>query len=137
MRADFLNNAGFFIIPKHIWESIPRDQWATDPGSTGQDPSRVVGTGPFKFESWTQGQEIHLVRNDQFSPRPVWIKDVVLRIFADSEGPAERVPDHGELDDNGLGAGAGRHGQGRSPVHGQGLPISRLHLLRVQSRTRT
>ena len=101
VRADFLNNAGFIIIPKHIWESIPRDQWATDPGSTGQDPSRVVGTGPFKFESWTQGQEIHLVRNDQYTPRPAWIKDIVLRIFADTEAQLNAFLT-GELDDNGL-----------------------------------
>jgi peptide/nickel transport system substrate-binding protein len=101
VRADFLNNAGFIIIPKHIWESIPRDQWATDPGSTGQDPSRVVGTGPFKFESWTQGQEIHLVRNEQYTPRPAWIKDIVLRIFADTEAQLNAFLT-GELDDNGL-----------------------------------
>ena len=68
VRADFLNRAGFYILPKHVWESIPRDQWATDPGSTGQDPSRVVGTGPFTFESWTQGQEIRLLRNEQYTP---------------------------------------------------------------------
>jgi peptide/nickel transport system substrate-binding protein len=101
VRADFLNNAGFFIIPKHIWESIPRDQWATDPGSTGQDPSRVVGTGPFTFESWTQGQEIRLVRNEQYTPRPVWIKDIVIRIYADGEAQLNAFLT-GELDDIGL-----------------------------------
>jgi peptide/nickel transport system substrate-binding protein len=85
VRADFLNNAGFYIIPKHIWESIPRDQWATDPGSTGQDPARVIGTGPFIFESWAQGQEIRLVRNDQFTPFAPWTSEIIIRIFADGE----------------------------------------------------
>jgi peptide/nickel transport system substrate-binding protein len=75
------------VIPKHIWESIPRDQWASDPASTGQDPSRIVGTGPFKLDSWTQGQEIRLVRNeDYYDPagKPN-IKEVIYRIFPDSE----------------------------------------------------
>jgi peptide/nickel transport system substrate-binding protein len=74
-------------VPKHIWESIPKDQWATDPGSTGQDPSRVVGTGPFKFEAWTQGQEIRLVRNDDYydpAGKPN-VKELIYRIFPDSE----------------------------------------------------
>ena len=38
------------IMPKHIWENVPHDQWKDDPGSTGADASRVVGTGPFKFQ---------------------------------------------------------------------------------------
>jgi peptide/nickel transport system substrate-binding protein len=38
-------------MPKHIWQDVPYADWKTDPGSTGDDPSRVVGTGPFKFVS--------------------------------------------------------------------------------------
>ena len=37
------------IMPKHLWENVPLADWKTDPGSTGEDPSRVIGTGPFKF----------------------------------------------------------------------------------------
>jgi peptide/nickel transport system substrate-binding protein len=85
IKADFLNSASFFIIPKHIWEPIPIEQWVNDPGSTGQDPARVVGTGPFTFQSWTQGQEIRLARFDGYTPRPVWLKEMVFRIFTDTE----------------------------------------------------
>jgi peptide/nickel transport system substrate-binding protein len=75
------------VIPKHIWESIPRDQWATDPASTGQDPSRIVGSGTFKLESWTQGQEIKLVRNDAYyDPNAMpKVKELIYRVFPDSE----------------------------------------------------
>lgn len=61
----FLYNApaSVFIIPKHIWESIPVEQWSFDGGSTGQDLSRVVGTGPFLFKSWEQGQRVTLEKN--------------------------------------------------------------------------
>ena len=101
IRADFLNNAGFYIIAKHIWDGIPRDQWATDPGSTGQDPSRVVGTGPFKFASWTQGQEIKLTRNDHYTPFAPWTKDITIRIFSDSEAQLNAFLT-GDIDDIGL-----------------------------------
>ena len=27
-----------FIIPKHIWGSVPHADWGTDPGATGSNP---------------------------------------------------------------------------------------------------
>src|SRR5919106_1603396 len=52
--ATFLYDVPFSvtIMPKHIWESVPPAEWPNDSGSTGQDPARVVGTGPFKFQQW-------------------------------------------------------------------------------------
>jgi peptide/nickel transport system substrate-binding protein len=52
----FHGNAYCPIVAKHIWENVPHDQWAADGGSNGSDPSRVVGTGPFKFESTSEGE---------------------------------------------------------------------------------
>ena len=49
-----------FIIPKHIWENVPLADWRTDPGATGTDPSRVIGSGPFKFQEWRQGESVTL-----------------------------------------------------------------------------
>src|SRR5262249_10816839 len=74
-----------FIVPKHLWENVPYDQWATDPGSTGEDPSRVIGTGPFKFDTWQQGQEIRLVRNDDYYDLKPSYKEYVIREFPDAE----------------------------------------------------
>jgi len=103
IRADFLIAVGFStsIIKKSIWENVPRTDWATDPGSTGQDPSRVVGTGPFKFESWQQGQEIKLTRNDLYTPAPAYLKEITIRIFADHEAEFNAFLT-GDLDDIGL-----------------------------------
>jgi peptide/nickel transport system substrate-binding protein len=46
----FHGNSYCPIVAKHIWEGVAHDQWVNDPGSTGADASRVVGTGPFKFQ---------------------------------------------------------------------------------------
>jgi len=56
----------FAILPEHIWGSVPAADWPTDPGATGQDPSRVVGTGPFKFVEWVPADHVTMVRNDAY-----------------------------------------------------------------------
>jgi peptide/nickel transport system substrate-binding protein len=67
INADFLLDACVYgIMPKHIWENVPLDQWKTDGGSTGQDPARVVGTGPFKFKEWIQGDHVTLEKNPDY-----------------------------------------------------------------------
>lgn len=90
-----------FILPKHIWGNVPHDKFATDPGSTGEDPSRVVGTGPFKFEKWSQGQEIRLTRNEDYYDVKPAFKEYVFRIFPDSESQFNAFL-NGEIDVVGL-----------------------------------
>lgn len=52
----FFGNVFAYPMPTHIWGNVPHDQWKTDAGSTGTDPSRVVGTGPFRFQSLSEGE---------------------------------------------------------------------------------
>jgi peptide/nickel transport system substrate-binding protein len=72
----FLGNAYAPIMPKHIWESVPFDQWAADPGSTGDDPTRVVGSGPLKFDSRDQGAgtTTFVANTEYWDGPPVWEK---------------------------------------------------------------
>lgn len=58
--------AQFGIMAKHIWENVAPGDWPGDAGTTGQDPTRVVGTGPFKFVEWTQGSNVTLERNADY-----------------------------------------------------------------------
>jgi peptide/nickel transport system substrate-binding protein len=81
------NTAGQFqIVPKHIWEGVPFGEWNSDPGSTGQDPSRVIGSGPFKFVEWALGDHVSLTKHAEYWDQenlPV-IDEYTYRVVADA-----------------------------------------------------
>jgi len=85
--VSFLFNGpgGVFIVPKHIWESVDVSAWSFDGGSTGQDPSRVVGTGPFTFKEWVQGEHVTVVRNDSYYDVVPNIDTLTLAVQPDAE----------------------------------------------------
>jgi peptide/nickel transport system substrate-binding protein len=99
--ATFLYDVPFSVtvMPKHIWENVPPAEWPNDPGSTGQDPARVVGTGPFKFQQWLQGDNVTLVRNDQYyDPRAIPVIDeLIMRVLPDPATEVEALK-AGEID---------------------------------------
>ncbi len=70
-----------YIIPKHLWENVPLSEWRTDPGATGADPSRVIGTGPFRFREWIQGDSVTLDRNDDYYAKVPYLDSYVLRVW--------------------------------------------------------
>jgi peptide/nickel transport system substrate-binding protein len=86
--AIFVNDVmgQFGIMPKHIWENVPPADWASDPGSTGQDPSRVVGTGAFKFVEWSLGDHVTLEKNPDYwdTPNIPIIDTYTYQVIADS-----------------------------------------------------
>jgi peptide/nickel transport system substrate-binding protein len=90
-----------FIIPKHIWESVPSTDWRTDPGATGIDPLRVIGSGPFKFQEWRQGESVTVVRNDEYHGKVPYIDAYVLRIWSDQTALVNALLT-GEIDAAGL-----------------------------------
>ena len=65
----------FGILAAHIWADVDPADWPSDGGSTGTDPSRVIGTGPFKFEEWNLGETVSLVKNEDY-----WQPDEVPNI---------------------------------------------------------
>jgi peptide/nickel transport system substrate-binding protein len=51
----------------------------------GEKVVKAIGTGPFKFESWTKGQEIVLVRNDDYWGQKPKIDKVVFKVMPDPQ----------------------------------------------------
>ena len=97
----FLYDLVTWIVPKHIWENVPVADWRTDPGATGQDPARVVGSGPWKFQEWRQGESVSLVRNDDYYGKVPYIDSYVIRIWPDQTSVVNALI-NGEMDAAGL-----------------------------------
>jgi peptide/nickel transport system substrate-binding protein len=55
-----------WILPKHIWESVPVAEWGTTDAATGTDPSKVIGSGPFRFSERVIGDHTSAVRNEAY-----------------------------------------------------------------------
>ena len=79
----FLYDLVAWIIPKHVWESVPVADWHTDGGATGQDPSRVVGSGPFRFREWRPGESLTLDRSDDYYGHVPYLDSYTLVIWPD------------------------------------------------------
>ncbi len=93
----FLYELHSVVVPKHIWESVPISDWRTDGGATGQDPSRVVGSGAWKFQEWRQGESISYVRNDDYYQKAPYLDSYVIRIWPDQTGVTNAFI-NGEID---------------------------------------
>jgi peptide/nickel transport system substrate-binding protein len=85
--VSFMQNgpASIFIVPKHLWESVPFATWSVDGGSNGTDPSRVVGSGPFRFGEWIQGDRVQINRNDDYYNGPANLASVIFRVLPDTD----------------------------------------------------
>jgi peptide/nickel transport system substrate-binding protein len=93
----FFGSAYFPVMPAHIWGDVPFADWATDPGSTGEDPSRVVGTGPFVFQEWNLGETVRLTRNENYWYHPPFIEEFVFQVWPDQSSSLEALRS-GEID---------------------------------------
>lgn len=78
------------ILPKHIYEG-------TDP-QTAEANLNPVGTGPFKFESYTPGEEARVVRNENyFKDGLPQVDEVVFRIIPEDSTQIAAL-EQGEID---------------------------------------
>ena len=86
--ATFLENTAFLvaIMPMHIWQDVPAAAWGTDPGSTGHDPTRVVGTGPGIFVERVADDHVTVAKNPDYWDTPYrWnIDELIFRVIPET-----------------------------------------------------
>ena len=67
----------------HLYLSILNEKAVTDAGTKEEFARNPVGTGPYKFVSWTAGNNITLVRNDQYWGEKAKVKNLVIRFITE------------------------------------------------------
>jgi peptide/nickel transport system substrate-binding protein len=83
--VDFGVDIGVYnIVAEHIWADIPAANVVSDPGATGTDPSRVVGTGPFIFNEWILGEQVSAVRNDNYWGGAPYLDEYIFKPVPDT-----------------------------------------------------
>jgi peptide/nickel transport system substrate-binding protein len=78
----------------HIVSPTALTEFEADAGATNEDgvftPSGTyatehpTGTGPYKFESWTVGEQVVLVRNDDYWGEPALTEKIIFRPIGDN-----------------------------------------------------
>ncbi|MFB9376293.1 ABC transporter substrate-binding protein [Kineococcus gynurae] len=73
-------------------------------GADGADPrqnayatTNPVGTGPFKFDEWQRGQQVRLVRNDDYWGEKAKVATAVIRIIDDGTARRQAL-ENGDID---------------------------------------
>ena len=77
------------IVPKHLLDG-------KDP-KTAEFNTNPVGTGPYKFKSWDKGQNIIMVKNDEYFEGAASIEEIVFKIVTDDKALAMQIKS-GEID---------------------------------------
>lgn len=73
--APALASWGLSIVPKHLLEKVDITK--------SELQRRPIGTGPFMFKSWVQGEKIELKANDNYFEGRPFLNGVVFRVIPD------------------------------------------------------
>jgi peptide/nickel transport system substrate-binding protein len=76
------------IFPRHIWDSIPRTDWAADTSL-----ARLVGSGPYRVERWKRGEFLILAADWSGSRRPS-VRSAIWRFTEDPDAALNLVMSH-------------------------------------------
>jgi peptide/nickel transport system substrate-binding protein len=88
----FHGNSYCPIVAKHIWEGVEHANWASDPGSTGEDLSRVVGTGPYTVTEYNPaGNRMVLTKYANYWDTPSVIDEFVFSAALDEVAAIEQL----------------------------------------------
>jgi peptide/nickel transport system substrate-binding protein len=76
------------ILPRHIWDSMPRARWAGDTSTR-----HLVGSGPYRLATWRKGQSLRLERVESDARQPA-IRAVVWRFAGDQDAALNLLQSH-------------------------------------------
>jgi peptide/nickel transport system substrate-binding protein len=85
------------IVPEHIWGEIDPAAMAQDPGATGLDPARVIGTGPFLFSEWVIEDHATAVRNENYWNGAPYLDEFIYKVVPDQAAGVAQLQT-GEID---------------------------------------
>lgn len=74
-----------YILPKHIWQDVPRSVGKEAPQDWSDWKKAAVGSGPFRFVDWKRGEELRLARFDAHWSKPK-VEGVLRIAYADMQG---------------------------------------------------
>lgn len=101
--APFLFSLFQPIVPKHILEKAVQAGTFQSAWGLGEDPARIVGTGPFRISKVLPGERIELARNNFYwkkgaSGKPLpYLEKILFLVVPSPEGRLLRFLD-GEID---------------------------------------
>lgn len=84
LLAHLTHNGGSIISPKSIEEDYAAMEADSSVNAGSVIGTNPVGTGPFKFESWTPGTEIKLVKFEEYAGTPAHIDSVTFKVVPES-----------------------------------------------------
>jgi peptide/nickel transport system substrate-binding protein len=76
------------VIPKHVWEHVPRASWAADTST-----ARLIGSGPFRLERWERGQFL-ILSADSAGRRASGVRRAIWRFTNDPDAALNLVLSH-------------------------------------------
>lgn len=76
------------ILPRHVWDSIPRARWSEIPAD-----AHVVGSGPYRLAAWVKGQSLTLEQALQGNGAPQ-IRRLVWRFTDDQDAALNLLLSH-------------------------------------------
>jgi peptide/nickel transport system substrate-binding protein len=96
--SDFAVDVGVYqIVAEHVWADIDPAAVVNDPGSTGADPSRVVGTGPFVFQEWIVNDHATATANADYWGGAPHLDEYIYKVVPDSSAGVQQLRT-GEID---------------------------------------
>jgi peptide/nickel transport system substrate-binding protein len=68
------------VLPKHVWDSIPRKRWEADTSI-----SHLVGSGPYRIQNWSRGSFLTLAADTAWAGEKPSIRRALWRFAPDPD----------------------------------------------------